>query len=81
MKRDPIDQAAIAQYERLNNLLLAVKSLRGATWRQLFALDYRIPTIKNAIRQGYLREHARHHYVLTAGGRRYLDMGRYRSAR
>ena len=82
MKRDPIDQAAIAQWERLINLLLAVKCLRGrATWRQLFALDYRIPTIRSAIRQGYLREPTPHYYVISAAGMRYLDMSRYSSQR
>ena len=74
MTRPRIDKAIHAQLDRLAYLLRDVDRSGGLdTWSHLFSHGHRFPTIKSAIRQGYLKEAAPYHYALTDDAREFLS--------
>lgn len=74
MNRDRIDAAAHAQIDRLTYLLRDVVRSGGKDrWSHLFSHGHRFPTVRSAVKQGYLQEATAYHYELTDAGRWYLD--------
>lgn len=84
MKRERMDQAALAQIDRLTYLLRDVERNGGEDhWRHLWSRGHRYPTILSAIRQMYLSKCGVCSYKITVSGKRYLttlDEAQLRSA-
>lgn len=73
MKREYIDAAVHRQIDRLTALLRDVDRSGGRDrWSHLFSHGHKFPTVRSAVRQGYLAEPSAYHYELTLSGGRYL---------
>lgn len=74
MQRDRIDKAIHAQIYRLTALLRdVVKSGGKDTWSHLFTHGHKHPTIRSAVKQGYLKHERAYRYEITEAGAAYLD--------
>jgi len=73
MKRPHIDAAVHRQLDRMLALLRDVDRSGGRDrWSHLFSHGHRFPTVKSAVRQGYLCETSAYHYELTLAGGAHL---------
>jgi hypothetical protein len=69
MRRPSIDKAALAQLDRQSALLRDVIRSGGKDrWSHLFTHGHRYPTVRKAIRDGYLSEPRPYHYEITQAG-------------
>lgn len=74
MKRDRIDVAGIAQIDRREALLRDVIRSGGRDrWSHLFSHGHKFPTVRSAVRDGYLTEFCAYKYEITDAGQWYID--------
>lgn len=74
MDRERIDKAIHAQIDRLTYLLRdVVRSGGKGCWSHLFSHGHKFPTVRSAVKQGYLTEPMAYHYEISEPGRTYLD--------
>lgn len=73
MKRESIDAAGLAQFERMLRALRCVERSGGVDrWSHMFTHGHRYPTVLSLVRQGYLLQPRPYHYEMTDAGRRCL---------
>lgn len=74
MQRANIDEAVLAQIGRRDALLRDVIRSGGQDrWSHLFSHGHKFPTVRAAVRHGYLTEQHAYHYEITPDGRAVLQ--------
>lgn len=73
MKRDYIDVAVNAQFDRKLSLLRDVVRSGGRDkWSHLHSHGHKFPSVKHCVNVGYLKESSAYHYEITDAGKEFL---------
>lgn len=73
VKRDSIDRAGLAQFDRKLAALRCVERSGGKDcWSHMFSHGHKYATIRSLVSKGYLKEPRPYHYELTDDSRAFL---------